>query len=129
MPSEGAFFKKEDFFSVLYHELVHSTAHSTRLNRKGANGTDGNWTSFGSDAYSVEELVAEMGASYLCSQAGIVDRTINSSASHINAWLERLRGDNRLVIMAAAKAQNAVDFILNRSQQDQPAVGEMKMAA
>ena len=114
MPSPEQFKTGEDYYATLAHELTHSTGHASRLNRKGISGSDGQWSSFGSDSYSREELCAEMGSAFLCAEAGIVERTINNSASYISGWLERLRNDNRLVVQAAAQAQHAAEFILNR---------------
>ena len=73
--------------------------------------------SFGSHAYSKEELVAEMGAAFLCSHAGIEAATLESAASYIDGWIRVLRGDSRLVIQAAAHAQRAADFILGRAAE------------
>jgi antirestriction protein ArdC len=72
--------------------------------------------SFGSHEYSKEELVAEMGAAYLCAEAGIVETTLENSAAYIAGWLRKLRNDNKFVVQAAAQAQKAADFILNRSE-------------
>jgi antirestriction protein ArdC len=88
MPSPGQFKSGEDYYSVLFHELTHSTGHESRLNRKGVSGSDGQWSAFGSQSYSKEELVAEMGAAFLCGQAGIVERTRdNSAATSPLGWL------------------------------------------
>ena len=65
-------------------------------------------------SYSKEELVAEMGAAFLCARAGIVERTIDNSAAYVASWRERLKNDARLVVQAAAQAQRAADFILGR---------------
>jgi antirestriction protein ArdC len=124
MPAPELFRSTEEYYSVLFHELTHSTGHESRLKRKGVNGTEGEWSAFGSQSYSQEELVAEMGAAFLCGQAGIVERTLNNSASYIGSWLERLKDDRRLVVYAAAQAQKAADFILCR----QPAE-ELEVAA
>ena len=124
MPAPETFRSAEDYYSVLFHELTHSTGHESRLNRKGVSGTNGEWSPFGSQSYSQEELVAEMGAAFLCGQVGIVERTIDNSAAYIKSWLERLKDDRKLVIYAAAQAQKAADFILNV----QPA-SEMEVAA
>jgi antirestriction protein ArdC len=110
MPRPESFRSGEDFYSVLLHELTHATGHESRLNRKGIEA--GEWSAFGSAAYSKEELVAEMGAAFLCGHAGIVERTLDNSAAYIAAWLERLRNDRTLVVQAAAQAQRAADFIL-----------------
>ncbi|MCH7687112.1 MAG: antirestriction protein, partial [Planctomycetes bacterium] len=79
----------------------------SRLNRHGFVNVSG----FGSQTYSKEELVAEMGASFLSGHAGIEADTIDNSASYIAGWLKRLRDDKRLVVQAAAQAQKAADFI------------------
>lgn len=112
MPEAEAFSTAEDYYGVLFHELTHSTGHESRLARKGVAGTEGEWSAFGSTPYAKEELVAEMGAAFLCGRAGIVERTIQNSAAYVASWLERLKGDNKLVVMAAAQAQKAADFIL-----------------
>ncbi len=112
MPAPESFRSAEDFHSVLFHELTHATGHESRLNRKGVSGTDGEWSAFGSTPYAKEELVAEMGAAFLCGQAGIVERTLNNSAAYVASWLERLKDDRKLVVHAAAQAQKAADFIL-----------------
>lgn len=112
MPAPEHFRTGEDYYSVLFHELTHATGHESRLNRKGVGGADGEWSAFGSTPYAKEELVAEMGAAFLCGQAGIVERTLDNSAAYVGSWLQRLRDDRRLVVQAAAQAQKAADFIL-----------------
>lgn len=112
LPKAETFRTAQDFYNVLFHELTHATGHDSRLKRKGVSGSDGEWSAFGSTPYAREELVAEMGAAFLCGQAGIVERTIENSASYVASWLERLRHDVRLVVTAAAQAQKAADFIL-----------------
>jgi antirestriction protein ArdC len=112
MPSPNQFQTGEAYYSVLFHELTHATGHESRLNRR----TDGQPSAFGSQAYSKEELVAEMGAAFLCGQGGIVERTLDNSAAYVAAWLQRLRSDTKLVVQAAAQAQKAADFILGTSE-------------
>ena len=70
---------------------------------------------FGSDPYCKEELIAEIGAAFLCGQAEIVERTIDNSAAYLKGWLDRLKTDGTLIVYAAAQAQKAADFILGRS--------------
>jgi antirestriction protein ArdC len=117
MPRPETFQSPEAYYDTLFHELTHSTGHETRLNRKGVAGSEGEWSAFGSTPYAKEELVAEMGGAFLCSHAGIVERTINNSAAYVAGWLERLRNDNRLVVQAAAQAQKAADYILGKQHQ------------
>jgi len=73
---------------------------------------------FGSPVYSKEELVAELGAAYLCAEAGISNAVIANQAAYVASWLARLRADRKLLIHAAAQAQHAVDYILNRTCTD-----------
>jgi antirestriction protein ArdC len=122
MPSPERFETPENYYSVLFHELTHSTGHESRLNRKGVSG--GERAGFGSQSYSKEELVAEMGAAFLCGRAGIVERTIDNSAAYVASWLERLKDDARLVVLAAAQAQKAADFILGRQYGEESEAGQ-----
>lgn len=117
IPYPDKFTSEEEYHGVLFHELVHSTGHKTRLNRSSLSESRG----FGSDPYCREELVAEMGAAFLCAQAGIEERTVENSASYLKSWLGRLKGDKKLIVYAAAQAQAAVDFILGTKTQP-PAV-------
>ena len=114
LPRPETFVSPEAYHSTLFHELVHSTGHEKRLNRP----TLADLCPFGSTNYSKEELVAEMGATFLCAHAGIENRTIDNSASYIAGWLQRLRDDRRLVVLAAAQAQRAADFILGRKFEE-----------
>jgi antirestriction protein ArdC len=109
MPHRERFESSEAYYSTLFHELTHATGHKSRLDRPGIADV----AAFGSKMYSKEELVAEMGAAFLCSRAGIENATIDQSASYINGWLTKLKSDNRLVVHAAAQAQRAADFILD----------------
>ena len=111
MPPAENFDKPAEYYSTLFHELTHSTGHESRLNREGI--TDLGF--FGDENYSKEELVAEMGAAFLCGHAGIENETINSSAAYIDGWRKKLSNDPKLVVCAAAKAQKAADFILNEN--------------
>lgn len=109
MPPTSSFDAPDGYYATLYHELVHSTGHKSRVGREGIEAMDG----FGSEKYSREELVAEMGASYLCSEAGIPPR-IDQSAAYLASWLKALNNDKTMVVKAAAQASKAVDFILDR---------------
>ena len=110
MPERRLFPKAEHYYSVLYHELTHSTGHVSRLARE----TLRDIVAFGDTNYSKEELTAEMGAAYLCGVAGIANETVDNSAAYIAGWLSTLRNDPRLVIVAAAQAQKAADYILGQ---------------
>jgi len=100
--------KVEEYYSTLFHELVHSTGHEKRLGREGVAKV----ASFGSEKYSKEELVAELGSAMLCGVAGIDNEVIDNQAAYIRGWLKAIKnGDKNLVVQAAAKAQKAADYI------------------
>ena len=100
----------EEYYSTFFHELAHATGHESRLNREGITGNH----FFGDSVYSREELVAEMTAAFLCGHTGIVNTTIQNSAAYLQSWIRTLRGDRKLAVIAAAQAQKAADYILNR---------------
>jgi antirestriction protein ArdC len=112
MPSRTAFDSQEEYYSTLFHELVHATGHSKRLDREGFETPQ----QFGSESYSKEELVAEMGSAMLCGLAGIEQSTISNSAAYLKAWIARLRADSKLVISAASAAQKAADYVRGESK-------------
>ncbi|MBX7255938.1 MAG: ssDNA-binding domain-containing protein [Candidatus Hydrogenedentes bacterium] len=103
----------EEYYSTLFHELTHSTRHPSRLNRKAPEHDDDGTTGFGTKNYGREELVAEMGSAFLCGLAGIADSTLANSAAYLDGWRKVIKEDTRLVVMAAAAAQKAVDYITN----------------
>lgn len=114
IPEKHLFNSSEELYSTLFHELAHSTGHSSRLNRKELVETDG----FGNERYSKEELTAEMTAAFLCAISGIEQQTLTNSAAYIQGWLQSLQNDKTLVVKAAAQAQKAADYILNRTAGD-----------
>ncbi len=111
MPCGDMFEKREEFYSVLFHELGHSSGHQSRLARKEVMECN----EFGSEDYSTEELCAELSASMLCAVAGISNETIEMNASYIQNWLSVFRTNKRMLVVAAGKAQKAADYILNRN--------------
>jgi antirestriction protein ArdC len=108
LPERERFDCRESFYSTLFHEAIHSTGNSKRLDR----GLDTELAAFGSPDYSREELIAEMGAAFLCAASGISPSTIEQSAAYLRGWIEALKGDKRLVVTAASAAQKASDHIL-----------------
>ena len=107
LPKVGDFKSSELYYGTLFHEFVHSTGHRSRLDRSSIAGLN----EFGSKEYSKEELVAEIGASFLCGISGIVNETIDNSASYVQSWLRALKNDVKMVVIAASQAQKAVDYI------------------
>lgn len=109
MPERGQFKSQAEYYSTLFHELTHSTGHADRLKRTTL--LDSHF--FGDQEYSREELIAEMGAAFLCGEAGIDNEAaLKNSAAYIDGWRKKLRGDSKLVVIAAAQAQKAADHIL-----------------
>lgn len=107
MPAPESFVKPEFYYKTLFHELIHSTGHDSRLNRS----LKGN-TGFASASYSKEELIAEMGASFLSGRAGIFEAPqLEQASAYIASWITELRGDPALVVKAASQAQKAADYI------------------
>ena len=115
IPATQWFESDQAYYATLFHELTHATGHANRLNRPGI--TDQS-AAFGTETYSKEELVAEMGAAFLCGHTGIENRTIDNSASYVAGWLRKLKNDSKLVVQAAAQAQKATDHILGRKWDD-----------
>ena len=114
MPTTSDFDSFEHYYSTLFHEMVHSTGHESRINRNLDTPNV-----FGSEDYSKEELIAEMGAAFLCGEAQILNETINQSASYIQGWVKKLQDDPKLIVCAAAAAQKATDHILGKTYEDQ----------
>ena len=116
MPARGLFSSAEEYYSTLFHELTHSTGHPSRIGREGIEILN----TFGSESYSKEELVAEMGAAMLCGVTGIAPATLQNSAAYLKTWIERLKSDSRLLVTAASAAQKAADYIRGESANDSP---------
>jgi antirestriction protein ArdC len=106
LPPEAWFDQPDDYYATALHETVHWTGHPRRLNRVLGRR-------HGIEAYAFEELVAEMGAAFLCAHVGIPARL--EHASYIDSWLDSLRRDKRLIFTAAGAAQKATDFVLGES--------------
>jgi antirestriction protein ArdC len=109
MPLRTSFKEQREFYSTLFHEMVHSTGATKRLNRDGIAKLD----TFGSEQYSAEELVAEFGSAMLCAVAGIQPSVVENQAAYIKTWLQRLKGEDNatLLIRAVSAAQKACDHI------------------
>src|SRR6185437_4869058 len=106
MPRIETFENSESYYETLFHELVHSTGHESRLKRQSLTKTD-------MESYSVEELTAEIGACYLMSEAGIFNSRVESSTAYIDSWLKALKGDKKFIFFASNQAQRATDYILD----------------
>jgi antirestriction protein ArdC len=110
MPPLANFSSPEEYYCTKFHELTHASGHVSRLNRDGITGK----VKRGSEEYAREELIAEMGASFLCAATGIdLASVTDNSAAYIAGWLTKLQNDKTLVLKAAAGAQKAADYMLN----------------
>lgn len=108
-PELSQYANPQEYYSTLFHEMAHSTGHKSRLNRKEVNDP----ITFGSHDYSLEEMVAELTAAFLCAESGL-DNTIENSAAYIKGWHSKLSSDPKLFWTAAGRAQKAADHILGR---------------
>lgn len=124
MPERGFFTSEEAYYSTLFHELAHSTGHASRLARpslldnKGINASGDT----ARKVYAEEELVAEMGASFLTAEAGLIEAELENSAAYLQSWISALKSNDAKswIIRAASQAQKAADFILNIQPEVQP---------
>jgi len=103
MPPQSWFPEVEGYYGVALHELTHWTGHPSRLDRQLGRR-------HGIDAYAFEELIAEMGAAFLCAYCGLPGRL--EHASYIDHWLDALKRDKRLIFVAAGAAQKAADYVI-----------------
>ena len=106
MPLPEQFKDSGEYYSTLFHELVHSTGHEKRLNRvrKAA--------AFGNEEYSTEELVAEIGAASILATLGIESTdTFRNSAAYIQNWLKSLKNDKKMIFTASSRAEKAIKLI------------------
>ena len=107
LPCMEQFKETAEYYSTAFHELTHSTGHESRLNRLEKVAF------FGTEAYSKEELVAEIGAAALVNHAGLeTANSFRNSAAYIQNWLSVLKNDKRFIVSAAGKAEKAVNLIL-----------------
>ena len=102
----------EGWYSTLFHELTHWTGSSSRLARDFGKH-------FGDNRYAMEELVAELGAAFLCSELGITQQPRADHACYINNWLQVLKQDSKAIITAAGQASKASEYLLKKSDHNQ----------
>ena len=96
-----------EYYSTVFHELTHSTGHASRPNRLTSPAF------FGSEAYSKEELVAEIGASALVNHVGLeTSNSLRNNVAYIQNWLRVLKDDKRFIVSASGRAEKAVNLIL-----------------
>jgi antirestriction protein ArdC len=105
MPEIGTFQSSEQYYPTAFHELTHLTSNKSRCDRDISKGR------FGNPDYAFEELVAELGAAFLCSTHGIAGDLRH--AGYIESWLKALKNDNKAIFKASGLAQAAADYVLN----------------
>jgi antirestriction protein ArdC len=111
IPARESFNSVQDYYDTKFHEIGHSTGHSSRLDRLGTGET------FGSHGYGREELVAEFTSAFLCSEAGIDQSVETNQAAYIENWKRTIQADRRAVVVAAGQAQKAADLVLRRGEK------------
>ena len=113
MPLKEQFKNQAEYYSTLFHETVHSTGHTARLSRFESGLQKAH---FGSESYSKEELVAELGSADILHRLGIeTTESFLNNAAYIQNWLQVLKNDCRFVVQAASKAEKAVNYILGET--------------
>ncbi len=110
LPPQNAFRSSEGYYGVAFHELTHWTGHSSRCNRDLTGR-------FGSAAYAMEELVAELGAAFLSAETGMSPEPRADHAQYIASWISVLQRDPEAIFAAARKASNAANWLMARSGQ------------
>ncbi|WP_281322762.1 zincin-like metallopeptidase domain-containing protein [Flavobacterium aestivum] len=120
MPSITAFSSEQFYYATYFHEAIHSTGHSKRLNR-GNDTRIRDGSKEDRKAYAFEELVAELGAVFLCGESGILFHTKENSAKYLKGWnnrlVDELSNDNRFFLKASAQAQKGANHILGREKE------------
>jgi antirestriction protein ArdC len=110
VPMKEQYTNINEYYSTTFHELTHSTGHKNRLDRLHT-GAD---AAFGSETYSKEELVAEIGSASIMNLLGIeTPQTFKNSAAYIKNWLSVLKNDNKFIVSASSKAEKAVNYIFS----------------
>jgi antirestriction protein ArdC len=108
MPPFAAFVENVSYYSTVAHEHTHWTARAERCDRQLGKR-------FGDSAYAAEELIAELGAAFVCAHLGLSTEPREDHAQYIQSWLKVLRADKRAIFTAASKAQQAADYLLKRA--------------
>ena len=113
LPTFEQFEDEAEYFSTAFHEAVHSTGHSSRLNRKAKR--KGSYK----EAYAFEELIAELGAAFLCADAGISqpEEPRADHASYLASWLKVLKDDPKAIVKAASRAEKAAKLVLAKAAE------------
>jgi antirestriction protein ArdC len=114
MPRKEQFEGTAAYYDMLAHELIHWTGHESRLDRRKRIAR------FGDEAYAVEELVASLGAAFLCTEVGVPQSAskLDNTAAYLSSWIDVLQRDTAAIFTAAGQASRAVDYILSFSRSE-----------
>jgi antirestriction protein ArdC len=104
LPVITDFDSKEEYYSSLFHEAIHSTGHGKRLDRITIANKK--------EQYTEEELIAELGSAYLCRMCGISNTVIENQAAYLQGWMSKIKGDPAILIRASLHARAAVQYLL-----------------
>jgi antirestriction protein ArdC len=118
MPNFEQFPIVEHYYGALAHELTHWTGHESRCNRDFSKR-------FGDAQYAAEELIAEIGAAFLCAGLGVEPKTMDNHINYVARWLNILKDDKKAIFTAASAAQKAANFVHDLVNQHEP----LEMAA
>jgi antirestriction protein ArdC len=123
MPKLESFKTQDDYWAVMWHEVTHATGHPLRLDRTFGKR-------FGDNAYAFEELVAELGAAFICAELGVTPSAggRDDHAAYIQGWLKTLKNDKRAIFTAAKKATEAAEWVIEQSNNAEQTV-ELAAAA
>lgn len=113
MPPFVAFAQPEGFYATLAHELTHWTKAPQRL------GRDLGRKRWGDEGYAMEELVAELGAAFVCADLALTPEPRAEHAAYVGSWLKALKDDRRAIFTAAAHAQRAADYLIGLQPKEQ----------
>ncbi|MBE9128320.1 DUF1738 domain-containing protein [Coleofasciculus sp. LEGE 07081] len=122
VPELKQFKRSEGYYSTIAHEHIHWSGHESRLSRDLSGR-------FGDASYAMEELIAELGAAFLCSDIGVTTSPRDDHAGYISSWLRVLKNDHRAIFYAASAAQKAVDYLKSVCEEDPVLVGSALVMA
>lgn len=126
VPAVGTFKSAESYYKTVFHEITHATGHKDRLNREGITQP----IKFGSERYSREELIAELGASFLSNDCQILGKTqFDNSASYLQSWIKTLKENPKMLVQASSKAQAAADWVISAPQRELAKVSDQQQQA
>lgn len=117
LPKIGQFSRTEEYYSTAFHEATHSTMKKSRCDREQER--KGKLVAFGSEEYSKEELVAELGSASIMNRLGLETvHSFRNSAAYIQSWIKALKNDPKMIVSAGSKAEKAVKYIFGETDPE-----------